>query len=235
MIRIMMKLLYIPLAAVLLLAFSEAGAQNKIVRDIKPFDRVKVMDNVKVVFREGPTENLSFTAVGVGTEKVVTENNGRQLVIRMKPGFHKEAKVDVEVSYKKIRSIEVWNGAKVEMPDTIRIDDIELSVSGNSTLQLNVNTNTLKATLSSSGRVDIGGKAEIQEVDVNTNAQYLAYELETVNGYVKVSTGAEGVVWATKYLDAAASSKGELKYRGSPEDVKSGTSLGGKIIGNIEQ
>ena len=100
-------------------------------------------------------------------------------------------------------------------------------------INIKAELDALEASLSNGGRIEISGSAELQEVDANLGSKYHAYEFETENGFVKSNTNSDMVVWVKNRLEASAGSKAELKYRGKPEDVKTNTSLGGKISGDI--
>jgi len=50
---------------------------------------------------------------------------------------------------------------------------------------------------------------------------------------VKSNTTSDVIVYVTNKLEANSGSKAVIKYRGKPAEVKSSTSLGGKITGDL--
>ncbi len=208
-------------------------AQNKVVREIDPFDKVKISDNVNVIFKKADKEKITIVANGIGYDKIVTESSGRELKVKIKTGIFKNADVQIEVEYVKLRSIDASNSANVKFQETLTGDEITIKSTGGAVINLDVDISALKASLSNGGRIEITGKANLQEVDANLTAKYNAYELESENGYIKSNTNSDVVVWVKNHLEATAGSKAELKYRGKPEDVKSSTNLGGKITGDL--
>ncbi len=218
-----------------LLFFSTTNifAQNKVVREIDAFDKVKVSDNVKVVFIKTGTPRVSIVANGIGYDKIVTESSGRELSVKIKTGIFKNADIQIEVEYDVIRSLEAANNADVKFAEPFTGDEIILKASGGAVINVNLEASALKASASNGGRIEISGKADLQEVDASLSGKYNAYEFETKTGFVKSNTNASVVVWVKDKLEASAGSKAELKYRGQPAEVKSSTSLGGKITGDI--
>lgn len=208
-------------------------AQNKVVREIDPFDKVKVSDNVNVTFVKAEKEKITIVANGIGYDKIVTESSGRELKIKIKTGIFKNADVQIEVQYVTLRLIDAANQANVKFGEKLTGDEITLKSTGGAVIIVEAEISALKASLSNGGRIEITGSAQLQEVDANLTAKYNAYEFETENGYVKSNTNAEVVVWVKNRLEATAGSKAELKYRGKPAEVKSSTSLGGKITGDL--
>ena len=210
-----------------------ALGQNRVIREINSFDQVKVSDNINVVFKKADMERITLVAEGIGYDKIVTESSGRELIIRMKTGIFRSGKVNVEVEYVKLRSIEAANQASIHFQDTIVGDELIVKATGGAEIKLGVDLAALKVSLSNGGKIEIAGKSKLQEVEASLAAKYNGYELKTENGYVKSNTNSEVVVWVTNRLEASAGSAAELKYRGKPEEVQSSSSLGGKIIGDI--
>jgi hypothetical protein len=221
------------LIALMLISGLHLSAQNRVLREVDPFDMVKVSDNVKVVFKKADKEDISIVAEGIGYDKIVTESSGRELRIRMKTGIFKNSDVQIEVTYVKLRSIEASNGAEVNFMEPLTGDEITLKSTGSALIHVDVDVSALKASLSNGGRIEITGKSNLQEVDASLAAKYNGYDFETENGYIKSNTNADVVVWVKNFLDASAGSKAELKYRGKPVEVKTSTNLGGKITGDL--
>jgi hypothetical protein len=218
---------------ILVFSVTALFAQNKVIREIDAFDQVKVADNLKVVFKKSDKEKITIVANGVGYDKIVTESSGRVLNIKFKTGIYKDADVQIEVEYVKIRSLEASNSADIKFLETLKGDQIVLKATGGAVINIKVETEALKATLNNGGRIEISGKADLQEVDVSLTGKYNAYELEAENGFVKSNTNSNAVVWVKNKLEATAGSKSEIKYRGKPAEVKSSTNLGGKITGDL--
>ncbi len=219
--------------AFLLLSTLDIHAQNKVVREVDPFDKVVVNDNMKVVFIKSDKERITLLAEGIGYDKIVTESSGRELKIKLKTGIYNNTNINVEVEYVKLRSIEVGNKIDVKFKEPITGDQLDLKATGGAVINLEVEVNALKANLSNGGRIEISGKAEMQEVSADIGAKYNGYELESENGFIKSNTNADVVVWVKNKLEATAGSKAILKYRGKPAEVKSSTNLGGKISGDL--
>ena len=233
-----MKSSYKHLSAPVVFAFAillstSVLAQNKVVREIAPFDQVKISDDLKVTFKKSDKEKITIVANGIGYDKIVTESSGRVLKIKVKTGIYKNTDVQIEVEYVDLRMIDASNKADVKFNEPLVVGELTLKSSGSAVINVEAQVSALKASLSNGGRIEISGKADLQQVEANLGSKYNAYEFETEKGYVKSNTNSDVVVWATQYLEASAGSKAELKYRGKPEDVKTNSSLGGKIQGDL--
>ena len=135
--------------------FSIANAQNKVVREINSFDKVKVSDNVKVTFKKAEQEKITIVAEGLGYDKIMTESSGRELKIKIKTGIFKSADVQIEVEYVTLRSIEASNQADVKFAEVLKGDEISLKATGGAVINVEAEVSALKASLSNGGRIEI--------------------------------------------------------------------------------
>lgn len=142
-------------------------AQNRVVREIAPFDQVNVSDDLKVVFKKSDKEKVSIVANGIGYDKIVTESSGRELNIKFKTGIYKQTDVQIEVEYVKLRSIDASNKSDVRIQDVLTGDELKLKATGGAVINVDVDVSAVKASLSNGGRIEISGKADLQEVEAN--------------------------------------------------------------------
>ena len=81
----------------------------------------------------------------------------------------------------------------------------------------------------SGGLIELEGKTQNQNVDVNTGGIYEAYGLESNQTIVTSATGGNVKVYATEVLDAKVLFGGTIYYKGNPEVLKTKKVIGGKI------
>jgi hypothetical protein len=219
--------------AIILSVSVNLSAQNKDVRDVPSFDKVKISDDLKVIFKKSDVEKVRISAEGIGYDKVITESSGRELKLRVKNGLFKDSDVSIIIEYVNLRSLIVTDKADVKFNEVLTGDEVNLKVNNNAVIIVEVKAAAVKASLSNGGRIEISGKANLQEVDANLGSKYNAYEFETENGFIKANTNSDVVVWVKNKLEATSGSKSEVKYRGKPKELISSTNLGGTISGGL--
>ena len=89
---------------------------------------------------------------------------------------------------------------------------------------------SLSARVNQGADIILYGRTRSQYVNAYTWGNYLAYELEAQDAYVKAATGAQVKVNSNRLLDANATSKAFVGYWGDPEQKKVKTSVGGEVI-----
>ena len=67
------------LGAVLIFISVNLSAQNKVVRDISPFDKVKISDDLKIIFKKADKEKITIVANGIGYDNIFSKSSGRDL------------------------------------------------------------------------------------------------------------------------------------------------------------
>lgn len=209
------------------------SAQNKVVREVSSFDKVKVSDDLKVIFKKSDTEKVRISATGIGYDKVVTETSGRELSIRVKNGIFKDSDVNIIIEYVNLRSVVATDKADVKFEEVLTGDELNLKANNNAVINVEVEVSAVKASLSRGGRIEISGNAKLQEVDANLGSKYNAFEFETEDGFINSNTNSNVVVWVKNKLEASSGSKSILKYKGNPADLTSKTNLGGTISGGL--
>lgn len=205
-----------------------AGESEK--RAVSSFDSIHVTGPITLYLEKGNREGVTVAVENIGLEKIVTETDGLTLRIRPQSGiFSEDAGAKVTVSYRELRGIRAGGGAEVIGRSVIQGDKIEININTNAKAKLEVNANILDIKMTSTGELDISGKAASQEATINTGARLNAFDLNCDSVYIKINTTAVGNVRAKQLIDADVSTKGVLRYKGDPEKEKIQKSLGGTV------
>ena len=77
------------------------------------------------------------------------------------------------------------------------------------------------------GELVLEGKASSQRAGVSSAGEYMGYDLDCEETYVRASSAGSARVSASKKIDAKASSAGSVKYKGNPDKVYVNASSGG--------
>jgi hypothetical protein len=96
-------------------------------------------------------------------------------------------------------------------------------------VELKLHVGRLDARVNQGADIILYGIAEEQQVDAYSWGNYLAYDLETSETFVKAATGAQVKVSAANLLEANATSKAFVGYSGKPARKSFKTSVGGEI------
>ena len=205
-------------------------AQKKETRSLSSFSEISVSQAISVEIRKGDKEEAIVEVRGADLEDVRTDVRGDRLKIEMGDRRnYRNVDVTVRVTYKYIDEIEVSSAADLRSIGTIQASELNVEVRSAADVEIEVDVEELEIRVSGAGDLEIEGYAKRQYVRVSGAGDYDAFDLETRDAEIEVSSAGEARVFVTGSLDAEASSAGTVLYRGNPEKVYADSSSAGKV------
>ncbi len=199
-------------------------------RDPGSFVALSVSGRIRVELYHSASPLLEIETTGTSSENVLTENDGRELSIRLKTNTPKDARVKVKVFYTQLEDLEVQAHALITSPETIRGESMNFEGRSGGKMELNLDLTSLMAEVGQGAILVFSGKTEKQTIAASTGGTYSSFPLEALDTYVKATSGGKAKVVAQRTIDATASVKGYIGYRGEPGNKHEKTSLGGEIV-----
>jgi hypothetical protein len=194
-----------------------------------PFKQLKVVGNIRLILIPAEKQSLEFEA-GQDLEGLNLESKEGGLFLKTKSELNKEPPIKGKLLYRTLTHIEVTKGGHVQSPDTLRADILSLKAESGGKIELSVLTDSLSALINQGADVILYGQTRAQSINAYTWGNYLSYDLDVVDTFVKAATGAQVKVNASGILDGNATSKATVGYWGEPQQKKIKTSVGGEVI-----
>ena len=227
-----MRITYLFLA---LMFFSHSLiAQKPIKRDPGNFTALAATGNIRVELYKSDRTGLSIETTGTSSENVLTENDGRELSLRLKTNTPKDAEVRIKVYYTSLDQLSVHAQALITGPDVLEGQNVNFIARTGGKMELKLELSSLSADVRQGAILVFKGNVEKQTIDVNTGGTYSAYELESRDTYVKAFSGGKAKVVARRVIDATANLKGFVGYKGKPVSTVVKTNMGGEIANYSE-
>ena len=224
-----MKKINIVLGLILMMAIS-AIAQDKELRDLKKFNKVKVGQAITVHLKQGSEERVEVEVKGASLEAVVTEVSAdNTLTIKMNQGNFRNVSAKVYVTFTSLEGIFASSASEVHADGMIKSDRLEIKVSSAAEVDVAIDAKKLTASISSSGDLNISGKVEEMDFSTSSAGEIDAYDLSAEQVTAKCSSGSEAKVNVSKGLDAKASSGASIRYKGNPARMEVNSSSGGSV------
>lgn len=204
-------------------------SQRLIEKDLGSFDELKVFNGLYLSLEKSDVARIEIT--GEKSEEVVVKNvNGR---LKLSMNFPKTLNAD-QVKMKlyyvdSLNIIDVNEGAYIRVLDTIKQNRIELKAQEGATIKAIIDSKFLVVRSVTGGEVNVKGKTESQDIDLNTGGIFKAYDLVSSKTYISASTGGTGTVFVEDILDAKVNFGGNVFYRGNPTEVTKKKIIGGTI------
>ena len=144
----------------------------------------------------------------------------------------KKWELEIHITYKKVLNINAKKGVWIETKNKLVGDEIELSCTTDGVIIANVECETVKASVFTSGTIRLSGVASIAEYKITTGGFITGLQVDAETVMAKVTTGGEISCFATKKMDLKVSVGGKIKYRfqGDKSNFTEKISIGGNII-----
>lgn len=196
----------------------------------KPGDFTKVtsFDRIDVMLIPG-NENI-VQLDGKEAEEVELINKNGELKIRMPLRKLLDGEnISVTVYYKKLTAVEANEGSRIACGDKISSVVFDVIAKEGSEIKLILDVEKLNVRTANGSKVLLEGKADIQDVLVNSGGIYEAEKLESQITTVSCNAGGEAAIFATNIVDAKVRAGGNITIYGKPKKINSKVVAGGNI------
>jgi hypothetical protein len=217
------------LFTLLSLFFSSLQAQESVDRSLNSFTRLEVGDRVIVRLVKGTQESANIRVQGIDATAVKTDVVGKTLTISIYGEAFTKKKVTVTLNYVKINAITVTGGADVSTGSLFKTDTLKVDLKSGGMLFLDSDIAYLTGKIIEGALLTAEGYATEQDIVVATSGTLSAYDLESDKVKIKVSSGGKAKIYVEEELDAQASSKGFISYKGKPSKINRNATSGGVI------
>ncbi|WP_452221632.1 head GIN domain-containing protein [Lacinutrix salivirga] len=203
-------------------------AQHPLEKNVGNFNEVKVFDLIKISLVKSDVNKVIITGDDVDDVEVVNKNGKLKIRMNLDRAFDGN-KTFVAVHYTTLDVIDGNEGAKIIGNELIEQDHIELRAQEGAQLLIGLNVNTVEIRAVSGGIIETKGKANKQDITLNTGGIYEGKEFLTKTTAVKVRAAGEAEVNASKSVDAKITAGGDIYIYGDPEKINKKTTFGGRI------
>ena len=206
------------------------NAQKTAERTIESFDKIEVFGNIQVFLTKGDVGTVKIDSKEVNPSEVVTEVKDKLLKIKMKSNLFDDVTVNVYLKYDELREISSNAAAEITVKDKIKGDKIIVTATSGGRVKLDAELNAVELKSYQGGHIDITGKSKLQESFVNTGGILSAAKFECNEVFIKMNTGGNADVFASKKIDAKVNTGATLTVYGEAKQEVFKTSIGGKIV-----
>ena len=209
------------------------GDSYELIGEGDPFTKINISGNFLVKLRTEDTPSYEVKATGNHKAKIKAYIEGETLYISYKgknwlsKGFSKQ--VEVEIQAPEFRRIEAHGALSLESENTLRVEDLDIRVSGASEADLDIEADYLDLQASGASDIELNGNAESCKLQVSGAGEIDAEELKTEQMEVSISGAGEAKVYATDRLEVRVSGAGSVKYAGNPSEISQNISGAGSV------
>ena len=203
--------------------------EHREVRQLQPFDKIKISKGINVTLREGDNPEAEIIIANANLDDVLISQENKEVFIRMKTKVYKNVMVNVYVTFQELKEIQAGTGGSLDSEDIIEAEELTLTAGMDASIDLEVEVGKLIVS-ASVARIQVSGTADKIDVNISSGGKYFGYKLECQDAKIRAVSGALAQVWVTENLDAYAATGAIVEYIGAPLRVDSNVLLGGKVL-----
>jgi hypothetical protein len=210
----------------LLIVSSMAFGQNE--KNVGDFNKVTSFDRIDVLLVSSDQNKVQLD--GKGADEVEFINKNGELKIRMPLTKLLDGdNISVTVYYKNLTAVEANEGSRIACGDKISSFVFDVIAKEGSEIKLILDVEKLNVRTANGSKVELEGKADIQDVLVNSGGIYEAEKLESQITTVSCNAGGEVAIFATNSVDAKVRAGGDITIFGKPKQINKKIIAGGTI------
>ena len=206
------------------------SAQTGNERKLDSFQKIIVGDKIIVRLVKSDHESAMIKVQGIDPEAVRTQVSNGTLSLSIYGEPFTRKKVMVTLNYVHLNMIMVNNGAEVTTSSLLKSDTLTVDLKSGGMLYLDAYIGCLISRIIEGSLLNAEGYAAVQEVSVASAGTLSAFDLESEKITVKATTGGKAKINVEEELNAEASSKGFISYKGNPSKINRTANSGGSIV-----
>lgn len=165
-------------------------------------------------------------------DHIITEVNNNELKVHTDINIRNAKSRKVIVKMPVIDGLSSASGSSLKSVSSIRSENLNLSSSSGSNLEVNINAANVICESSSGSSLKVKGNAKKAEVSSSSSSSLDGTNLSAEYATAEASSGSSLYITVKESLDAKASSGASINYSGNPARLDKHTSSGGSVSRN---
>jgi len=207
----------------------------------------------KVVKSERKVEDFGSILVSAGLELFLSQDSAYTVVVEADDNLQEIIKTEVSngelkifpdksirscaakrvyVSFKTIHSLNASSGSEVKSNGDLKVNSLGLSASSGARVDMALSVSKLNVEGNSGANIVLSGSAENLDVEGSSGVQIKMFSLRSKSCNAGASSGAGLKLFVSEKIIAKASSGGNIKVEGNPNDRNIEKSSGGDVSFN---
>lgn len=213
----------------LFLSFFSISTAQEISQDLEPFNELKTFNGVEVLLV--PSEENRIKISGESREEVKFEivENRLEIKLSLKYIWSKD-NTRIIVYSNTVDILDANEGSSIETHEILERENLVFRSQEGASIIVRADAKMVESKAISGGYINLEGKAEEQEVQINSGGLFHGKNFKTKKTVISSTTAAKGEVFASEYCKATAKIGGTVQIFGNPNEIDKTTSLGGKIL-----
>ena len=203
-------------------------AQDDIEKTIGEFSSLKVYDLIEVTMIQSDQDKVVISGKNADDVSVVNKNGKLKIKMKLKEILDGDD-TNVTLYYTKVDLIDVNEGAKVFIKNSIKQFEIDFKAQEGGRIESNVDVTYLNIRAVTGAVIQVNGTSKHQEISLYTGGVYQGEDCKTEDTKVAIRAAGEAHVNATGEVEVKIRAGGDVYIYGNPRLVDESRVFGGRI------
>ena len=198
-------------------------------RQVEQFESISASAGIDVILLQDSAKKVVVEADSNLQDNIKTEVSNGELKIYPEKQIRSCAAKRVFVSFKTIHALNASSGSNVKATTELKLTSFDLSATSGAKIDLKLVATDLNVEGSSGGDIDLSGTTDNLSVDGSSGVNIRATDLKSKTCNAGASSGASIKISVTEKIIAKASSGGNIRVTGNPNEKNIEKSSGGDV------
>jgi hypothetical protein len=181
------------------------------------FDRIEAGDALTLTIKQGSTFSVSANGDRRNLDDLMVYKNGSTLVLRYNHYEKRQYGTNIDITLPALYGGDFSSAVNADITGFTNISQFDLSLSGASLAQLDMETSELNFLLSGASQLRLTGKGEKLNGTISGASLLSAFNYPSTQAKLIVSGASNGKVNVSQQLEVNASGASLILYRGNPQ------------------
>ncbi len=202
------------------LTHAKVKGQGKIrteTRSLEPFSEISFGGSAEIILTIGEKPQIQIETYENLLPILVTEVRKNRLKIKFAEKVSYKKDLKLHITAPALRKLEFSGAVEIVSDGVLICEDLILVISGAGDANLEIETQSLKTTVSGSCDLVYRGSAQSHTIFLSGAGDIDAGDLFTEESVVQISGAGDAIIHAEKILRVNISGSSDIRYSGSPE------------------
>lgn len=202
---------------------------QELTQDLGDFTEIKVYNGLDVTLKEANENKATLTGKNRTDVKFKIDNG----ILKVRMSIDEILDNDdtqISIQFKKLDKIDARQNASIRIESKLKQEFLHLNASEGADIFADVNLTKLYVDSNTGAEIEVEGKTEDQEIDINTGGKFFAKNLKSTNTEITIKAGGAADITASNMVEAKVRAGGTVNVYGNPKTIDQNTLFGGKVI-----
>ena len=198
---------------------TSSGKQVSQVRSVDSFSSITTSGTVKLVLKQGPSQEVRIVADDNIQDEIRTHVNGKTLKIEMEGNICDGGQIIAYLTAPNFEGVDASGAVELTSDGNLKVQDFAIRISGSSKVNLDLNAANVITKSSGSSEIHLKGQAGSHDVDLSGAGSIDALDFIVGKYSIETSGASQSRINVLNELRVKSRGASDVQYRGNPSQI----------------